>query len=80
MNDMKIETKYNVGDKLYFLKNNEVIIRQIEEISLVVNKNKTTKITCGYRQYPNDIMGSNPIKYVNEIDAFFTKDELLKSL
>ena len=75
---MKIETKYNVGDNLYFLENNEVVIKEIVDIETWSNTN-ITNIKYGYHLYPPSVMGSNPLKHVNEKNAFFTKEELINS-
>lgn len=76
---MNIETKYSINDDLYFINNYKITIKKIVEITVSVNE-KQMKIVYGYYKYCNTTMGSNPLSYINETNAFFTKEELLKSL
>ena len=76
---MDIKTKCNIGDTLYFLKNNAVAVRDIKEISIAITKDEIKIFYC-YNTYPDTIMGTNPPIIVNEKDCFYTKQDLLNSL
>ena len=85
---MQINTKYNIGDSLYFVENNKIVSREICGVNVEIFKvnecvnefrNKFT-IVYKYLKYPKEVMGENPILYVNEEDAFITKQELIEKL
>ena len=69
---MKIETRYNIGDSVWFLFSNKVELGKVSAI-----KTFTTE-TASYDSYNIDL-GDN--KAANNIEKLFTtKDELLKTL
>ena len=66
---MKLETKYNVGDKIWAMYNNRPNIYEVLRITVScddIDKN------ISYR--------TNDGKYFSEEDIFSSKEELLKSL
>ena len=86
---MDITTKYKINDRLYFLNDNVVVDRKINEIVIKVdlyhgkesiNNDIKINIMYGYTKYVQSAMGFNPILYVSEENAFHTKEELLNSL
>jgi len=77
---MVIQTKYNIGDNLFFITHNRIVVKKIKAILIEVKDINNIRVEYGYKEAPDDVMGSNPIIFVNEVDAFFTKDELIKSL
>lgn len=77
---MKIETKYNIGDTLYFLENNKVVTHEVLGVQITIDSYDNITTVCNYKQYPITAMGANPPIPVNEKYAFLTKEELLESL
>lgn len=67
---MKIETKFNTGDHIYFLKNNKV--QQAEVLRIKINVSHLKDVEIIY------ITGGDQV--INENGAFNTKKELLESL
>ena len=73
---MTIETRYNIGDKVWFMYNNSVKCEPIIKINALIEKdiNSTNiHITILYHLYDYDT------SYI-ESKLFPTKEELLKSL
>ena len=69
---MEIKTKYNVGDKVYFLSNNAVVCLPIDTIRIEIDKNNNI---IKYR-----ISNNGTCEWRQEDKLFTTKEELLKSL
>ena len=81
---MTIETKYNIGDEVWFMWNNKPTCQKIAAIEVYVGG----KVLPSYYVVPYEI---DPIKVINsdiipynrrfpEFRIFSTKEELLKSL
>ena len=71
---MKIETKYNIGDEVWFMKENKPIKRVVDFIEIIA-ASVTSK---SFIQYGLKMEGL--IERVTESRLFLTKEELLKSL
>lgn len=71
---MRIETKYNVLDKLFFLSNNKVLQAKVSHIEIRVRPLSpyATKTEIIYHMSNNMIFAQH--------DVFSTKEELLLSL
>lgn len=65
---MEIKTKYNIGDKVWFMHDNKCVLKKVENIRIDVDDM--------YIQY---IFNGNEI-WLSEKHLFSTKEELLKSL
>ena len=76
---MKIETKFNIGDWVWFVCSNKIIKDQI--VSFSINNNPCNKkaLNISYRIYVISLPDSNTVE-VDETRCFATKEELLKSL
>ena len=76
---MTIETKYSLGDEVWYMENNEAKKSRVEYIytnthtSIQHGVPPTTNISASYH-----LTGRNVI--ISEDDLFSTKEELLKSL
>lgn len=73
---MTIETRYNIGDKVWFMYNNSVKCELIIKINALIEKDMNSTnihITILYHLYDYDT------SYI-ESKLFPTKEELLKSL
>ena len=76
---MTIETKYNIGDVVWFIDNNMATQSKIRSIVIEVGRVESIiKRHILYRMYVDDIIRRIPL--VRESDVFPTKEELLKSL
>lgn len=71
---MTIETKYNIGDEVWFMNENKVYVSFIEDVRVKRN-NKNTKI-----EYMVESMQKKDFGLKKEQGLFPTKEELLKSL
>lgn len=71
---MTIETKYNIGDEVWFMNENKVYVSFIEDVRVKRN-NKNTKI-----EYMVESMQKKDFGLKKEQDLFPTKEELIKSL
>jgi hypothetical protein len=71
---MTIETKYNIGDEVWFMNENKVYVSFIEDVRVKRNS-KNTKI-----EYMVESMQKKDFGLKKEQDLFPTKEELLKSL
>lgn len=71
---MTIETKYNIGDEVWFMNENKVYVSFVEDVRVKRN-NKNTKI-----EYMVESMQKKDFGLKKEQDLFPTKEELLKSL
>lgn len=71
---MTIETKYNIGDEVWFIWENKVYVSFIEDVRVKRN-NKNIKI-----EYMVESMQKKDFGLKKESDLFPTKEELLKSL
>lgn len=67
---MVIETKHNIGDKVYFLYNDRIEFGEINQIHIKIFDDIDINITYVI----------NKDLYINGIKCFKTKDELLDSL
>lgn len=70
---MTVETKYNIGDEVWFILGSKA--RQGKILEIIFNKVGYTLIGYHYNVQVGVSHGS-----FNESDLFFTKEELLKSL
>lgn len=68
---MNIETKFKIGDIIYFLYNNRVNNTIVDEIQVTVNRQA---VNISYSVFGNNLT------YISEEDAFATKEELVASL
>lgn len=71
---MEAKTKYNIGDKVYYLSNNAIECEYIDFITIEVNINNIVRVV--YRIKKSD----NSYKWRTENKLFSTKEELLKTL
>jgi hypothetical protein len=71
---MAIETRYNIGDEVWFMNENKVYVSFIEDVRVKRNS-KNTKI-----EYMVESMQKKDFGLKKEQDLFPTKEELLKSL
>ena len=67
---MKIETKYNVGDKVWLICGNKAVEKMITQFDVII-KGPSPKITYQLNYESTD---------VDEYKLFKSKEELLKSL
>jgi len=79
---MQIETKFDIGDTVFFIEENKVQQATIKRISINVNESNS-QFGYGYKpdariRYSTD--SSNLSKYKNEEQLFKTKQDLLDSL
>lgn len=72
---MTIETKYNIGDEVWFMQDNKVCSDTITAIH-TYRTETISNITYGFGKS----IRSQIIAIINERDLFPTKEELLKSL
>ena len=72
---MDIKTKYDIGQSVFFMKDNKVETSAIRQITLDVwyNKDKNVKERISYCLFSSS-------QFYEEKDLFPTKEELLKSL
>ena len=71
---MTIETKYNIGDEVWFMNENKVYVSFIEDVRVKRNS-KNTKI-----EYMVESMQKKDFGLKEESALFPSKEELLKSL
>lgn len=72
---MTIETKYNIGDEVWFMQNNKICSDTITAIH-TYRTETISHITYGFGKS----IRSQIIAIIDERDLFPTKEELLKSL
>lgn len=78
---MGIETKYNIGDKVFFIQENAVHQGFIKEIAVYVSNDGYSDVQREYydiKSYEKAI--DKEYKKVNQSLIYKTKEELLKSL
>ena len=78
---MEIKTKYNIGDKVFFIQENAVHQGFIKEIAVYVSNDGYSDIQREYydiKSYEKAI--DKEYKKVNQSLIYKTKEELLKSL
>ena len=76
---MTIETKYDIGDVIYLLKNNKIEKGFVTGMKILVSyTNKVDKILGEKIEYENNINGHCIM--INDLYMFPTKEALLKSL
>ena len=70
---MKIETRFSIGDEVYFMCDNKICIGNIDEIKVSINSNND--------QSTSYIVNSNCMRvHKTSENLFSSKEELLKSL
>lgn len=75
---MTIETKYNIGDEVWFIKDNKVQSLKITQLNVLMNLlPKTDGHGCEIVQV---VDYSDRKTVLAEYECFSTKEELLKSL
>ena len=77
---MTIETKYNIGDEVWFMEDNKACSRVIEAINVTHYGENLTILRYGYYLHPES---SDERLYwldQHERDLYPNKEELLKSL
>ena len=75
---MTIETKYNIGDEVFYMKDNKVRTLKITQINMLV---QLIPKTIGYGCEINQVVDYGDGRTVlTEYECFSTKEELLKSL
>ena len=67
---MTIETKYNIGDKVWLMYANKAVHTRVKSIAIKVEPSMTL-VEYDMEDYP---------KYLTDEEIFPTKEELLKSL
>jgi len=74
---MRIETKFNLGDKLYFVRENRINEGTVSGIEIDVGKTNKKKIVTdlSYR-----VWNGSSMTMISESRAFATIDELTASL
>lgn len=72
---MTIETKYNIGDEVWFMQNNKICSDTITAIH-AYRTETISHITYGF----GTSIHSQVIAIISERDLFPTKEKLLKSL
>lgn len=76
---MKIETKYNIGDEVWYMESNKAWSRTITTIRVTIY-GKINIVEYGYQNHPE--CGDERTHWLerHECRLFPTKEELLKSL
>lgn len=76
---MTIETKYNIGDEVWFMTNNKPTTMRVWDITIEIKTKFDGQYVYGdyYRIYYHDYGNKNTVK---ENNLYPTKEELLKSL
>ena len=72
---MDIKTKYDLGQSVFFMKDNKVATSAIKQISIDVWYNKYKEISMRIQYY---LFFAD--QFYEEDNLFLTKEELLKSL
>ena len=75
---MGIETKSNIGDEVYFMKNNLIQYGIISEIQLYVYKDKSISYNCKVDYIHRN--GGNYSEYYSPTYLYDSRDELIKTL
>ena len=72
---MDIKTKYDLGQSVFFMKDNKVATSAIKQISIDVwyNKNNEIRMRIHYYLFSVD-------QFYEEDNLFLTKEELIESL
>lgn len=80
---MKIETKFNIGQEVYFMCNNKAQCAEVLEIDATVSHSSkeysALKTKCSYEVNFRNTVGGG-CKFYEESELFASKEELLKSL
>lgn len=83
---MEIETKYNINDKIWFIIDEQIYCKPIEEISIFINKDKShSKPNKQSNHLLSQIVYTVHIEkdkewcreYIDEINAYKLKKELI---
>ena len=69
----------NIGDLVYFMRNNEIQQAEIKEIRVITYKDETTRKISTKVLYLVDFWTNEPIE-VNSTDCFFTLDDIIDYL
>lgn len=78
---MKVETKYNIGDQVWFITGNKC--KEAEVIGILItlgDHRKSERYVNQEVRYNLHILGEQSYEGWGEKSVFGTKDELLKSL
>lgn len=70
---MKIETKFNIGDEIFFMDTNKIKNRIIRKLSLTMDEKFEQSVMYYYIE-------DDKYRYISEKSIFATKQELLDSL
>lgn len=76
---MTITTKYNIGDKVWVMRNDHPIQDEIDSIEMESTKNMPNLVVCVFIVKQSNSQPADIYRH-NEIYCFPTKEELLKSL
>ena len=71
---MKINTKYSIGDEIYAMGNNKVLVEHIKSISINITIDPKGNLITEARYETNNSW------WLNENAVFSSKEELLASL
>lgn len=77
---MKIETKKNIGDVIFFLKDGKIISSLIENVNSRTNKENSTEVSYMVKVDNPKSFGNYDFKTVNESEAFDSREQLIESL
>lgn len=74
---MEIKPKFNIGDKVFYLKHNKV---QSDRITTIVTRAESGQISIWYGFTEETVWNKFDCANIPEDELFKTKEELLKSL
>jgi hypothetical protein len=86
---MEINSKFNIGDEVYFMNNNQVCKDIIKDITITYNIYSDTKVITSTSQknmynlknnYTNDIGFMRYNNIFTDDNLFFTKEDLIATL
>lgn len=77
---MKLETKFNPYDEIFFLHNKKVITSKIRSIKVEIISNPPTTIDTEVTYLCSQDADAKVFIKVDQKDAYETKEKLLKSL
>lgn len=77
---MKVETKFNIGDTIYFMNKNKVVEGTVLSISInITNNDAVFKYKVDMKR-DEKYTNYHPAKYIYEEDAYADKESLLNAL
>ena len=76
---MKIETKYNIGDNIWFMNANKAVCYKINSFKISIYR-KGTNANNVNQEYTIEYSPEGLVLFLNEDNCFATKEELLNSL